>query len=117
LKDAALETIAMRALAVILALSMGLAACSKSDQAKNPAAADLSRAGAEAKAAGQDLVKAASDEAPKVKEAGEQLGQGLKKAGSELKTAGEKAGSEIKSSAEQAKQTVKEKTSSDRSSQ
>lgn len=108
----------MRLATTAAILCLGLVACSKSDQASNPAASDLAAAGAEAKAAASDLARAASDEAPAVKQAGAAISQGVKdaaaaagpevkKAGTAIKQAAVKAGAELKSSATEAKEKLK----------
>ena len=101
----------------VLGLSLSVCACSRSDQASNPAASDLSAAGADVKAAGAALAKAASDEAPRVREAGAELSQGVKtaaaqaapeirKAGAEIKEAAHKAGNELRASAKKTNDAV-----------
>ena len=103
----------MRIATIVIVASVGLIsvyACSKSDQASNPPAA---QAAADFKTAGSDLAQAASDAAPAVKAAGADVVQGtkdlaaaaapaVKKAGDELGKATEKAGDEIKSTADKA---------------
>ena len=103
----------MRLATMVIVASVGLIglyACSKSDQASNPAAAQAS---ADFKSAGSNIVQAASDAAPDVKAAGADVVNGakdlaaaaapaVKKAGDELGQATEKAGNEIKNTADKA---------------
>ena len=90
----------------ICCLGLALSACSKSEQASNPAASDLAAAGAEAKAAASDLERVASDEAPQVRQAGAELSQDVKKAGTAIRTAADKAGQDLKASAKKTNDAV-----------